>query len=317
MPADTEWTRARERYADKMRRRGTPLMITEEEFRAAARLLEKAHAYGMSDRMIFEQTGFQATAVSKIRNGRIRTLRRSSYERLAGLRPQRAQSSPSPTRGKVVEGAYRDPTGTLRRIRALRADGFPGRLLGERLGVSYEAVGQLARGRTAVLESTRLDVAGLYDSLDGRWPAEFGVTRYAVGKCATYARRAGYAPRSCWDSDTIDDPDARPEWTGRCGTVFGWHIHQTEGIPPCPPCIEAHSSGSVVFSGELFRQFREREGLSRVRLARKIGVNASTIQYWETGRSLPTRQNKLDLALRVLDVTLEEVCEQEVEPHGR
>src|SRR5690606_9410224 len=101
------------------------------------------------------------------------------------------------------------------------------------------------------------------------------------------------------------------EWTGRCGTVFGWHIHQTEGIPPCQPCIDARDSGSVVFSGALFRQLREGKALSRERLARQIGVNAATIQYWETGRSLPTRQNKLDLALRAMDAMLEEVCEED------
>ena len=304
------WDQARGRYADKMRKMGTPLLVTPEEFAAAARLLERARRSGMSDRMIAEQTGVPVSLPSKVRRGAIRTMRRDTLEKLSKLHPERPAVFFAPTRGKVGGGAYADSTGTLRRIQGLRADGFPGRVLGDRLGVSYEAVAQLARsGRTRVLETTRLAVAELYADLDGREPDELGVTKYAIGKCKTYARRAGFVPRSCWDWDTIDDPEAQPEWTGRCGTVFGWHIHQTEGIPPCQPCIDARDSGSVVFSGALFRQLREGKALSRERLARQIGVNASTIQYWETGRSLPTRQNKLDLALRALDATLEEVCE--------
>lgn len=304
------WNQERGRYADKMRKRGTPLLVTPEEFRAAADLLAKARRYGMSDSMIGRQTGVNYTLPSKVRRGAIRTMHRDTFNKLMSLRPARPPVQHSEKRGKVPSGAKVDSTGTVRRMQALRADGFPGHVLGDQLGVSYEAVAQLARtDRALVLRSTRDDVARLYAELDGKTPADFGVPSNIIGKCSTWARRAGYAPRSCWDSDTIDDPAARPEWTGRCGTVFGWHIHQTDGIPPCQPCIDAQHSGSVVFSGELFRGFREGKGLSRERLAQKIGVNASTIQYWETGRSLPTRQNKLDLALRVLDVTLEEVCE--------
>lgn len=308
------WNQERGRYADKMRQRGTPLMVTPEEFRAAVDLLARARRCGMSDSMIGRQTGVNYTLPSKARRGVIRTMHRDTFNRLMKLRPARPPVVRSEKRGKVPSGAKVDSTGTVRRVQALRADGFPGHVLGDRLGVSYEAVSQLARaGRALVIRSTRDDVVRLYAELDGKTPADLGVRPGVVDKCATWARRAGYAPRSCWDSDTIDDPAARPEWTGRCGTVFGWRIHQAEGIPPCQPCIDAQHSGSVVFSGELFRGFRERAGLSRDRLAREIGVNPSTIQYWEFGRSLPTRQNKLDLALRVLDVTLEEVCRTEDE----
>lgn len=310
MPGKPVWSQERGRYADKMRKRGTPLLVTRAEFEAAARLLEKARRYGMSDRMIGEQAGVPDSLPSKVRRGKIKTMHRDSFVKVMSLKPERPKVTWSEKRGKVGAGPYVDSTGTVRRMQALRADGFPGWLLGERLGVSYEAVAQLAKSqRKVVMRTTRAAVARLYAELEGKTPQDFGVGSPQAGKCATFARRNGYVPRSCWDSDTIDDPKAEPEWTGRCGTVYGWHIHQTEGIPACQPCIDARDSGSVVFSGSRFRELRERAGLSRERLARQIGVNASTIQYWETGRSLPTRQNKLDLALRVLDVTLEEVCE--------
>lgn len=297
-------------YADKMRKLGTPLLVTQAEFQAAARLLEKARRYGMSDAMIARQVGIPLSLPSKVRKGSIKTMRRESFSRIMSLKPEHPKTFRSEKRGKVGAGPKVDSTGIIRRVRALRADGFPGWLLGKRLGISQEALAQHARGhRKAILLTTRVDIAELYADLDGKTPADFGVPSNVVGKCSTYARRAGYAPRSCWDSDTIDDPAAIPEWTGRCGTVYGWHIHQSEDIPACQPCIDARDSGSAVFSGPKLQELRERAGFSRVRLGRQIGVNPTTLQYWETGRSLPTRKGKLDLALRVLDATFEEVCE--------
>lgn len=314
------WDQERARYADKMRKRGTPLLVTPEEFAAAARLLEKARLYGMSDSMIAEQTGVSSTLPSKVRRGAIRTMHRDTLERLSKLHPERPAVSFAPVRGKVGGGAYTGSTGTIRRVQALRADGFPGRILGERLGVSYEAVSQLSRSsRGRVLETTRLSVAGLYEELDGHQPEEFGVTAYAIGKCKTYARRAGYAPRSCWDSDTIDDPEAIPEWTGFCGTPQGHRIHKRDGIPMCPACeFKGSDEPYPGFSGSKLRQLRESKGFSRSGLARAAGgITPFTIQHWESGRSKPVRQNKLDDVLSVLDATLEDVTEQEGQPYGR
>lgn len=306
------WDRARERYADKMRKMGTPLLVTEEEFAAAALLMEKARRYGMSDSMIVQQTGVPMSLPSKVRRGAIRTMHRDTLEKLMKLHPERPTVTFLPTRGRVGGGAYASSVGTLRRVQGLRADGFPGRLLGDRLGVSYEAIAQLAKAeRPRVLETTRLSIAQLYAELDGRKPEEFGVLKQAAGKCSTYARRSGYAPRSCWDWDTIDDPEAIPEWTGRCGTPIGYRIHKREDIPVCPAC-ESKATDEMYpgFNGQLLRDLRERGGYSRQRLATAVGgLNASTIQYWETGRSKPVRQNKLDDVLSVLDATLEDVCE--------
>ena len=303
-----------------MRKRGTPLLVTPEEFDAALRLLDKARRYGMSDSMIGEQTGVNYTLPSKVRRGAIRTMHRDTFNKLMKLRPARPPVVHSEKRGKVPSGAKVDSTGTVRRIQALRADGFPGHLLGEQLGVSYEAVAQLAKTkRDLVLKSTRMDVARVYAELDGKTPADFGIPSNIIGKCSTWARRAGYAPRSCWDSDTIDDPEAFPEWTGFCGTPEGHRIHQRDGIPMCPAC-ESKAADELYpgFNGLLLRDLRESKGFSRQRLASAVGgINASTIQYWETGRSRPVRQNKLDDVLSVLDATLEDVTEQEGQPYGR
>lgn len=307
-----KWNQERGRYADKMRKRGTPLLVTPEEFARAAELLAKGRRYGMSDSMIGEQTGVNYTLPSKVRRGAIRTMHRETFNKLMKLRPARPPVVHSERRGKVPSGAKVDSTGTVRRMQALRADGFPGHLLGEQLGVSYEAVAQLAKTkRDLVLKSTRIDVARVYAELDGKTPADFGIPPNIIQKCSTWARRAGYAPRSCWDGDTIDDPDAVPEWTGRCGSWWGWHIHQRDGVPMCSRCAPfADSEPYPGFDGLRLRGLRERKGYSRERLARHVGgLNASTIQYWETGRSKPVRQNKIDAVLSVLDATLDDVCE--------
>lgn len=308
-----KWDQARGRYADKMRKRGTPLLVTPEEFQAAAVLLAKARRYGMSDNMIADQVDVHDSLPSKVRRGKIKTMHRDTFNKVMSLRPARPPVSHSPRRGKVPSGAKVNSTGTVRRMQALRADGFPGHLLGDQLGVTYEAVAQLAKTtRTVVLKSTRDDVARLYEELSGKTPADFGVPPNIIGKCSTWARRAGYVPRSCWDPDTIDDPAAIPEWTGACGTWIGARAHTREGIPMCPACAP-HDLGVTVpgFSASKLRALRERSGLSRASLGELVGVNASTIQYWEEGRSVPEREWKIDKLLSVLDATFEDVTEEE------
>jgi len=309
----TAWNLDRARYADKMRHLGRPLMVTQEEFAVAVRVLAKARRCGMSDHMIADQVGVHYTLASKVRRGVVKTMHRDSFEGVMRLRPERPGTYRSDTRGKVHSGAYGSPVGTVRRIQALRADGFPGNFLGDQLGVSYEAVAQLARRpRESVLETTRADVAKLYEELAGKRPEDFGISGHSISKCSTMARRAGYAPRSCWDDDTIDDPDAFPDWTGRCGTPFGMVVHRREDIPVCGPCGEAFTGELYPgFQPHLLRRLREKAGLSRTALGAMVwGVNESTIQYWEDGRSAPTRQFKLDRVLEALDATYEDVCEE-------
>jgi DNA-binding XRE family transcriptional regulator len=308
LPDKPVWNRERGRYADKMRKRGTPLMVTQAEFQAVTRLLEKARRYGMSDNMIADQVGVNYTLPSKVRRGAIKTMHRDTYNRVMQLRPQKPTTRVDKVRGKVGSGAYVDSTGTVRRMQALRADGFPGPLLGEFLGVSYEAVAQMARTtRKTVLVSTKLSMAKLYEELEGKTPGDFGVPSNVQGKCSTWARRAGYIPRSCWDRDTIDNPAARPEWTGRCGTVFGLMIHERDGIPACPACLSA--TGKLAFSGEKLKELRELHKLPQRDLETRAGLAKGQIHHYELGRYAPKR-DRLARILSVLDATFEDVYEE-------
>ena len=216
---------------------------------------------------------------------------------------------------KPGDGAWFPAVGIRRRLQALAVAGFTAPFLADRLPVGdYRILHNTLSGRKSkgLVKAEFADaVITLYDKLHDADPVEEGVLAQASSRCRNFARRHGYAPPSCWDGDTIDDPEAEPEWTGRCGTWWGWHIHQRDGIPMCDRCApHADSEPYPGFDGHRLRALRERKGYSRVRLADQVeGINASTIQYWEDGRSKPVRQNKIDRVLSVLDATLEDVCE--------
>jgi len=97
-------------------------------------------------------------------------------------------------------------TGTVRRLRALVAIGWPKAQLAERLGVSLASVHQMMNDRAR----TTVRVAGLVDRLYRELADHRGPSNYAASKAA----QLGYVPPIAWDDDTIDDPDAQPyaEW---------------------------------------------------------------------------------------------------------
>lgn len=140
-------------------------------------------------------------------------------------------------------GAYIPPHGTARRLNALALQGFPPRHLADMIGLSVQNTSELVLLKVRfVRASTAWAVRELYQKFDGGDPAELGVTSGTRKLTVTYAKRRGAAPAHCWDEDTIDDPDAMPEWTGRCGSDAGYRLHRTHGLmPPCQPCTHAHS----------------------------------------------------------------------------
>ncbi|MFE2751613.1 hypothetical protein ACFXGA_06370 [Actinosynnema sp. NPDC059335] len=94
--------------------------------------------------------------------------------------------------------------GTGRRLRALAAIGWPSTLLADRLGCTFEWVGQLQREVNAQVHLTTAQrVAALYDELaDIPGPSD---------RARGHAARAGWdAPDAWWYAD-IDDPNAQPD----------------------------------------------------------------------------------------------------------
>lgn len=217
---------------------------------------------------------------------------------------------------------YRFPAvGIRRRLQALQAAGFTLAVTSGLVERDTRQVHATMSGRTNkhfVTSPFAQAVITAYDKLQYARPEDWGVAPRASAHALTRSRANSYAPPTCWDQDTIDDPDAVPEWTGACGTPLGYRIHRREGIPVCPPCQAADGArdkdapgGLPGFSPGKLRALREDRGLSRRQLSDAVGVDDSTVYYWETGRSAPSRQNKIDLLLSVLGATIEDLCESE------
>lgn len=143
-------------------------------------------------------------------------------------------------------GAPVSPLGTMRRLQALWADGFPLRWIAEELngpqryGSHLWKLAHGVKGVQSISAQLASDIAIIYDKFAGTDPrVSAGVQPQSYGKRKAEAKRYGFAPSGCWDADTIDDPDAFPNWTGACGEYRGYTAHRRLGIPACQPCTDA------------------------------------------------------------------------------
>jgi DNA-binding XRE family transcriptional regulator len=307
----TEAERRRVRLRDKTtayyRSVGQPVEVDPAPAVAHARHL---HQLGMSARDMAAQSRLSTNTFGDLIRGR-RTLDKGGGPIKVIDREDLAAVLAVQYIPPVRHGSKQEATGARRRLRALVAAGFGGVFLARELGVAVQRVHNMMIGDGLMAATTVRRVEEIYEKYREVDPAEVGLSAYTISRSKGDARRRGFAPRSAWDDDTIDDPEAIPDFTGRCGTGFGMVVHKREGIPVCTPCQEAYTGEMYPgFKPELLRALRERHGLSRVRLADMVpAVNASTIQYWEDGRSKPERQFKLDAILDALDATYEDVCE--------
>lgn len=196
-------------------------------------------AYGIGWKRVAKLAGVQGTVVSKLLYGD----RRRGMGPSKGLRPENAEkilavrAVPENLGSAVgVEGA-----GTRRRLQALVAGGWPQAQLASRLGMGGSNFGTLIHAEgVEVLAATARSVTALYEQLWRADPAENGVTLQAASRARTQARANGWASVGAWDDDTIDDPEAFPDWTGMCGTPQGYDAHYAHRLlPACQPCRDA------------------------------------------------------------------------------
>lgn len=286
---------------------GAPSLLpdTDARVRRARARVRSYHARGMTFAHMAKQTGLSYRTLSHIhyRNG---GMRRCTLVALARMQFE----EPEPT-------ARVNPVGTRRRLMALWADGFPTPWVAERLDTGWPrqylrrvAVG--AKGAFATTYSTHRAVAELYEKLAEVDPfAEAGITKVGRSKARAAARRQGLPGRACWDSDTIDDPEAIPQWTGHCGTPLGRYVHARDGIPLCGPCREADRIKQPVElkPGVLARR-RAQLGWSLDQLREHTGKEGRTIYSWEIGKHKP-RLEPLEQVLNAYDLLLEDVLLEE------
>jgi len=103
-----------------------------------------------------------------------------------------------------------DPTGTVRRLQALCAIGWPAATLTARLGCSNRTTWLILNDHHTMPVTVRVrdEVRALFDELSMKTPAP---SRQVTLRRRLSAER-GHLPPLAWDEDTIDDPDVTPEF---------------------------------------------------------------------------------------------------------
>ncbi|MGW2113721.1 hypothetical protein [Streptomyces zhihengii] len=194
---------------------------------AAREHLHKLRAT-MSWAQIQAITGCDIGGLYRLSTGQRTVINRSTQDRLLAVRPG---AEPS-------DGMYFDATGPRRRLQALAVLGYSRRELAERTGSAEARLAKIAGGKQPTVRYTLVRrINRVYDELS-QTPAPPRPSRIQVVR---HARNSGWAPPAAWDDDTIDNPDAHPEWTGYCGTDRGWWTHKLQRIPVCPRCETAHT----------------------------------------------------------------------------
>lgn len=281
----TPEARQRARRMDKhgryMRANGKPINITPEELDEARALVVSYHEQGMSYVDMANQAGIARHVFGDLAGGRRTTLRRDTYDVIKAM-----------TIRPAAGAAHVPPTGTMRRLQALRAIGFPTTFLAAKMGRLPENVRTLCcEGRDHVYASTEAQVKSLYEEFHLQRPEDY-INETMVKRQLTIAAKHNFVPPHCWDDETIDDPNAFPEWTGECGTTYGRAIHDREGTPMCKPCkgarhAPARATRPYQFNVARFEALIARREISSADLAKGLGMEISTMSFWRNGLRRP------------------------------
>lgn len=144
-----------------------------------------------------------------------------------------------PTLDNLGGHAHIDGTGTRRRLQALVAAGWPQTRIALRIGIGASNFNKTLHDDRPVRVSTARKAMALYEELWRADPRDHGVPQHIYDRTRCYARAHRWAPVGAWDDDVIDNPEAFPDWTGRCGTPGGYSDHYRFHIPVCEPCRQA------------------------------------------------------------------------------
>jgi len=218
-----EECRAADRLARKMRivrnERGIPAFIPG---RVVAAHLHKLIDSGLTRLDIAAQSGVADRTIRRILTVGDTQVQRPKAAALFAVKP-------------LDRGGRVDTTATVRRIQGLAALGWPIGWTAREVGHGPQYLFAILNGSGTTLQAATeqrvAEVAGKYGTRQG--PSK------SVRGCA---RRNGWAPLAAWDDDTIDDPDAQPDWTGHCGSDRGYWMHKRQQLPMCPRCEQAHEA---------------------------------------------------------------------------
>lgn len=200
-------------------------------------VLNIRHQAGMSFRNLSAATGVNIGTLEHLIYGV------TGYPPARQIRSESAAALLSywPTLDDYTDLAVIDATGTRRRMQALATLGWCAPAVHQHINfVTVRAIANL-KGREQVTARLARAVRDFYRQVCGNPAEKHGVPTTAAKRARTGAKRNRWAGPSTWDDDTIDDPNAKPDWTGYCGTDRGWWSHRQQNIPSCAACDGAHA----------------------------------------------------------------------------
>lgn len=188
----------RQRY---LRNTGRGTMVSPKR---AAHHIELLRSHGMSDKDIQADAGVGPNVFYRIAGQRTH-IRRTTEARILAVKPRRIDARRS--------GAHISGRGTIHRLRALAADGWPAAHLGERCGKRKQFIVHLQNSDpdTARVRRWVADyVTDLSNQLAGRQPEEHGVAAHIAARIRKAAASKGWAGTAYWDPDDYDNPHFTP-----------------------------------------------------------------------------------------------------------
>lgn len=199
---------------------------------AAARIRELL-ADGWTQNSLQVATGVSAYTIGRLASGTHTEAFREVAEAILAFQPENDTDRP---------GYWTDPTGTIRRIRALAVLGHPQYAIADAIGISRATIRPLAAGqRQKVAKDVARKVADLYP----KWITRAGHSSVARG----IAVARGWHGPLAWDD--IDNPAAEPDLGDEpgaktpielrpCGTTAAYRRHLRHKEPIDPACREAN-----------------------------------------------------------------------------
>lgn len=179
-------SRIRLEYARGQRRRvdATP----------AAEHVRTLLSHGWNQAQISRKAGIAHRVIGSLKTGTYATISRATEQAVLAV-----PAGPPP-----ADSPDTDATGTIRRIRALIAIGYPGADIAREVGLHRDALNKIARGETpGVRVTTATAVAKAYRRLS----RQAGPSNRA----RLFASKKGWHGPLAWDESTIDDPGAAPD----------------------------------------------------------------------------------------------------------
>ncbi|MGW1949126.1 hypothetical protein ACWCRC_32985 [Streptomyces sp. NPDC001940] len=184
-----------------------------------------------------------------------------------------------PTLDDYEDRVHIDGTGTRRRIQALAMAGWPSVAIRDQLGDVATGTIEKLRSRTTVTARLARAVRDFYNQVSTKTAEEFGVTPWIANRTRGYAARHNWVMAAAWDDDTIDDPQAKPDFGDR---VLSFHERAE---------LRREEIIHFAWHGDTPEQI-----LARLNGEVSISTVRQIVQDWRTGQKRDRTQNLKEAA---------------------